>query len=119
MASETLDFSGFGRHLLFGVSVGLGLGVGIGAGIVVARRYVTLKANDGSLVVCMSELTREIKALRAALSSQRTVTADDRPIRPVKHVRSANSLHVRSDDDSDEEFFEMSDDDQLTLPTER
>ena len=107
---EFPDFSALGRNLLVGASIGLGLGVGIGAGIVVARKFVTFRINDGRLVVCMTELTQEIRGLRTVLCAQRQSIHIDQKPRTVKRVKSANSLdrEPESEEDTDDTFFEMS-----------
>lgn len=113
--------SSLGKNLLIGTTIGLGIGIGVGTALLVVKRIAKPKNEDKEMIICMQQLTQEMKELRLVLTKQKENKPSEPLIVPVKETRitenkpSANSLKeiFSITSDEDEEFFDVNQEDDI------
>lgn len=115
-----VSFSSLGRSLLVGTTIGLGIGIGVGTGLLIIKHMTKTNSSDKDIVICMRQITDEMKELRLVLRRQR----EELLIVPVKETKitekqySANALRdlLSLNSDEDEEFYDFSPEEDVAIP---
>jgi len=119
--------SSLGKNLLIGTTIGIGIGIGVGTVLFVVRRVAKPKNEDKEMLICMQQLTQEMKELRLVLTKQKQARISEQLIVPVKETKitenKSSSKSLRSlfslTSDDDEEFFDVDEDDDMIIPVQQ
>lgn len=118
VAPDDVGLSLLARKFLVGTTIGLGVGIGVGAGLLIVRKLGGKGTGDEKMVVCLQDLTKEMKELRSVIVTlKENVVIPTRETRLTRNDYSSNSLRdvvsVRTISDDEEEFFEMPPDEEI------
>lgn len=101
-------FSSCGRNILVGISIGLGIGIGIGAGMAASRKWLAVRKEEQNIVVQLTELRDEIRELRCTVVRLEVTLTEGKNKRNVPLKNEPSRVTVQSDEETEDEFFEMS-----------
>ncbi|XP_001624179.2 regulator of microtubule dynamics protein 2 [Nematostella vectensis] len=117
LVSPELNFSSFGRHIVIGTTLGLSIAMGITAGMYITKKMLQSRSDeDGRIVVCMLELTQEMRELRSVIIRLES-SLEAQAAKPINIVKSSGSLKdsksVRTSSDDEDEFYEAPQDEEI------